>query len=74
MEDGFHKQLAAAITLQAVKDYVNGRPKKQQQILSDLKSKYMDFITNGFSLIVAEQLERHPNEIAERLRIHHEMV
>jgi hypothetical protein len=64
------KNLTCAIVMQAVKDYFsyNGKPNKQREVLNDLRSKYMDFITNGMSVIVAEQLELHPNEIAARLK------
>lgn len=69
-----YKQLAAAITLQAVKEYVYGTASRRKTILSDLRSMWMDFITDGFSLIVAEQLEKRPDEICENLRLHHEIV
>jgi hypothetical protein len=34
----------------------------------------MDFLTDGQSVIIAEQLELHPKEIAERLRRNADMV
>ena len=70
MTDANIKSLTSAIILQAVRDYlsVKASPKKQEEILKDLRSPYMDFITNGQAALVAEQLERHPKEIAERLR------
>ena len=60
------RELTCAITMQAVKDYFNPKttPEKQKVILKELRSKWMDFITNGTSIIVAEQLELHPEEIA----------
>ena len=64
------RQLAAAITLQAVKDYFNGSAKKKQLILKDLRSDWMQSLTGGTSKNVAEQLELHPKEIRERLRRH----
>lgn len=74
MTDTNIRNLAAAITLQAVKDYFdeNVTDAKRKVILKDLRSAHMDFITNGMSIIVAEQLEKHPEEIAERLRRHSE--
>lgn len=68
--DADAKNIACAITMQAVKDYfVTGvTAKKQQTILADLRSEWMKFITDGMSLIVAEQLELHPEEIRERVR------
>lgn len=63
------KSMAAATMLQAVKDYFHWRttPKKREVILKDLRSPWMDMFTNGMSFIVAEQLEKHPEEIKERL-------
>lgn len=62
------RQLACAITLQAVKDFCAGTPANQRVILKELRSPYMDFITSGTSLVVADELEKHPEEIAERVR------
>lgn len=69
MTDANIRNLAAAITLQAVKDYFDatGEPKQQNAILKELRSPYMDLLTNGTSLAVADQLEKNPKEIAERL-------
>lgn len=70
MNDAQARNLACAITMQAVKDFfaTGATSKKQKEILKELRSKWMDFITNGTSVMVAEQLELHPQEIAERLR------
>lgn len=70
MTDQSIRNLACAIIMQAVKDFIDadGMPAKQQVILKDLRSAHMDFITGGTSVIVAEQLEKHPVEIAARLR------
>ena len=75
MNDAQTRNLTCAIIMQAVKDYfdANGNTKKQETILKELRSKWMDFITNGTSVIVAEQLELHPEEIRERLEKHHEI-
>ena len=75
MNDANIRNLACGITMQAVKDYfeAEGQPKKQNTILKELRSKWMDFITNGTSVVVAEQLELHPEEIRERLEKHHEI-
>jgi hypothetical protein len=64
------QKLTSAILMQAVRDYVaDGTTYEQrQQILKDLRSSRMELITKGFSIIVAEQLELHPNEIRERVR------
>jgi len=63
------KNLASATLLRAAKDYTSTKEtKRKDEILADLRSKWMDFFTNGMSVIVAEQLEKHPAEISARLR------
>lgn len=86
MSEANLKELGCAITMQAVKDYFTKKvynteektearfAKKRKSILKDLRSPYMDLLTNGMSIIVAEQLELHPEEIAERLRRNNEDV
>ena len=70
MKDTQARELACAITMQAVRDYFapNVTEEKQKKILKELRSKWMDFITNGLSITVAKQLEENPDEIRERLR------
>ena len=70
------RELACAITMQAVKDYFEDgiKPKKRKFILKELRSAWMETITDGMSIVVAERLEKHPKEIAERLRRNHEIV
>jgi hypothetical protein len=70
MSDENIKDLAFAILMQAMKDYFEDgiTYEERQQILKDLRSSRMELITKGFSMIVAEQLELHPNEIRERVR------
>ena len=68
MTDANIRSLACAILMQAVKDYLYTTPEKQAVILKDLRSPYMDLLTNGTSIVVADQLELHPEEIRERLR------
>lgn len=64
------RQLTAAIVYQAVKDYCNKKTTKEQQkvILKDLRSSYMDLLTDGDSVIIARELELRPHEIAGRIR------
>lgn len=71
MTNGQARNLACAITLQAVKDYLKeGKTDaKRQAILKELRSPYMQLITDGTSVTVAEQLEKNPKEIAERLQV-----
>lgn len=61
------RSLAAAVTMQAVNDYFE-TPKNQKLILHDLRSEWMQYLSNGISLTVAEQLELHPEQIRARLR------
>jgi hypothetical protein len=74
------KNLTAAITLQAVKDYFTKTEyktkekteemfaKKRKAILKDLRSAWMQMLTDGQSVVVAEQLEAHPEEVCARLK------
>ncbi len=80
MTDKAIHNLASAIIMQAVRDYFTKQEyktkgkteamfiKKRKAILKDLRSPYMDMLSNGTSIVVAEQLEKHPEEIADRLR------
>lgn len=62
--------LAAAVLLQAARDYCNGSKRDKISILKDLNSPWMDFLTQGRAKIVARELELHADEIKERLRRH----
>lgn len=67
--DANFNELVNAIVYQAAKDYVFTKDeRKKRETLKDLRSSYMDWLTNGMSVIVAEQLELHPQEIAKRIR------
>ena len=70
MTDENIQKLTSAILMQAVRDYVadGATYEERQQILKDLRSSRMELITKGFSIIVAEQLELHSDEIRERVR------
>lgn len=61
------RSLAAATVMQAVQDYFEF-PNERKLILHDLRSEWMQYLTNGISLNVAEQLELHPKQIRARLR------
>ena len=70
MTDNHARELACAITMQAVRDYfaTGVTAKKQCAILKELRSEWMNFITDGMSLTVADQLEKNPDAIRERVR------
>lgn len=63
------KNLGAAIIMQAVKDYFNATSYQKREIIKDLKSDWLDFITNGTSIIVAERLTTNPEEIKNRIGV-----
>lgn len=60
--------LASAVIMQAVRDYFRRPEKEQKVILKDLRSAWMDLFTDGMSIVVAEQLEKRPKEIKEKVR------
>ena len=62
------RQLVASILLQGVKDYCKTDSEKMQNaILKDLRSSHMDFISDGMSVVTAEQLEKNGSAIRERI-------
>ena len=64
------RNLGSALLLRATKDFVHGSPNRQRAIIKELKSDWCNYITLGRSLVVAEQLEKHPQEIAARLKMY----
>ena len=71
MNDFIIRQVAAKVTLQAVKDFFASSTEGKQKILKDLRSAWMRMLTDGTSVNVAEQLEKHPEKIRERMRRHY---
>lgn len=67
--DNVIRQLACATMLQATKDFAD-RPRQRKTILDDLRSPWMQTFSQGTSMNVAEQLEKHPKEIIARIRKH----
>lgn len=61
------RNLASAVLLQAAKDYCNGTEKEREIILRELRSIWMRYLTDGTSVVVAEQLEKNWKAIAPRL-------
>ena len=67
------RQLVMSVIYRAASEYCSSNSESHRKaILKDLRSRHMDEISDGMSVIVAEQLELHPEEIAERFRRHHE--
>ena len=63
------EDLASAVLLRTVKDYCRAPKEEKDVILKRLKGGWMEFFTNGQSLIVAEQLPIRERAIRNRLKI-----
>jgi hypothetical protein len=63
--------IGCKVILQAVKDYFR-QPKMRKTILKDLRSTWMDWLTNGKAAWYADVLEHHPEKIRENLRKYEE--
>lgn len=64
-----YKNLGCAIAFQAAKDYFCEDKYGKKAIIKDLNSPYMDNMTSGLSLILAEQLKKNPDTIAKRINM-----
>lgn len=62
-----YKNLACAIAIQAAKDYANGSPQQRGHILRQLRSDYMNFITDGKAAMLADALKRDYKTVVETL-------
>lgn len=63
-----YKQLGCAIAIQAAKDYEAASPAQRRVIIGDLRSDYMDTITCGISLHLADALRRNPIAVIKRIK------
>jgi hypothetical protein len=62
------RQLIASVLLQGVRDYCKADDEpKRKAILKELRSSHMDFVSNGMSIITAEQLEKNCEAIKTRI-------
>jgi hypothetical protein len=61
-----YKELGCAVAIQAMKDYFVSSAAKQRAIIKDLKSPWMELITGGASVCLAEKLKSNPKEIEKR--------
>lgn len=68
--DECYRELGAVITYQAIRDFIACRkePAKRAAIIKQLKSPYMDLISNGLAPILAEKLETNPREVCNRVK------
>lgn len=65
--DGY-KQLGCAVAIQAAKDYEKANPAKRRTILKDLRSDYMDAITGGLSIHLADALQKNCADVLARIK------
>ena len=65
------KDLASATLIQAAKDYCDddATPNEKKAIIKELKSPWMDFLTNGTSKNIAEELLHNERVIKKRINI-----
>ena len=62
------RQLIMTIIHRAVADYCQTiSESRKAEILKSLRSKYMDYVSDGMSVIVAEQLEKNYDAIKARI-------
>ena len=71
--DGY-KELICAVMRETVREYFHRSTtdKKRVAIIKELKSPWCEFITNGLSIYLAEQLVKNPEAINERFRKEYE--
>lgn len=62
-----YKQLGYAVAVQAAKDYKNASKERRDVIIKDLRSDYMDFITGGLSIPLADALINDHKAVIKRI-------
>ena len=66
-----YRQLGFAVTLKAAKDYVKtGSKKRREEIIKDLRSPWMQYISDGLSIKLADRLETNPKEVKKNLNLY----
>ncbi len=63
-----YQQLGYAVAIQALKDFFNGTDKQQKVIIKQLKSEWMNFITDNLAWRLAEELLKNPAEVKRRFK------
>lgn len=65
-----YNNLASATMLEAAREYCERgtTPAQKRAIIKDLNGQWMDFLTNGMSKNVAEELQKNEQAIRIRLR------
>lgn len=62
-----YKNLGAAIALQAAKDYAKASPAERRWIIKNLRSEYMQSITDGASVLLADALKRDYKRVVKQI-------
>ena len=64
-----HKHLGCAVTVRAVKDFFRAKTdEKKQEIIKDLRSEWMEWLTEGLAEQVADKLESDPDGVKCRFK------
>ena len=63
-----YRNLGAAIAMQAAKDYEHASPAMRRVIIKDLRSQYMDTITNGMGAMLADALKKDHKTVIRRIK------
>ena len=67
-----YKNLACATVKEALKEYFEVDNQGKKSILKDLRSEWMDWFTNGLSIVAAQHLETNPWKIRKILKKYEE--
>ena len=62
-----YKNLGCAVAIQAAKDYAAGSPQKRAAIIKQLRSDYMQLITDGVSIMLADALRHDYKSVVNNL-------
>jgi hypothetical protein len=65
-----YRQLGCAVAIQAMKDYFRVCEANQKIILKELRSAWVDWLTDGLSLELANQLEANPEKVKKRYHLY----
>ena len=71
--DGY-KELICAVMRETVREYFQKgtTAEEQKQIIKELRSKWCEFLTDGLSIYLAEQLVKNPEAVHIRFRKEYE--
>jgi hypothetical protein len=63
-----YRQLGCAVAIQAAKDYEKATPAQRRHIIKDLRSDYMETITDGLSVYLADALRNNHTAVIKRIK------